>query len=311
MHRFGLYLFIGSMGLFVLIGGVILMFRKKNKSGVTPNESDRQSGGQAAGFGIRSVVVSDVGCMRGNNEDNYLLSGYVNIHSTDHMEACFETSSPEGWCLAGVFDGMGGGEQGEVASRITAQLFGQCALSIRHKDRNDAVEAIRKAYLDANNRIIQLQQESKIYGTTGTVLCTDGEAFKIFHLGDSRAYLLRDGSLFRLTRDQTLAQMKIEVGIYEETDPQAELERHKLTEYIGRDWTRENLRPVETEWTPICKEDRLMLCSDGLYDMCAEDVVVKILRENKQADEAAQKLIQSAIEAGGEDNVTCIVLDFI
>lgn len=258
-----------------------------------------------------ACVATDVGRIRSNNEDNFLLDGLINACAEERV--CRVLAEPVGseWRFFGVFDGMGGGEKGEEASRIAAELFGQAALVLKKDSTRGLVdERMRRAFLDTNNRIVLLQQEYRIYGTTGTVLCTDGKAFKIYHLGDSRAYLLRDGELFRLTRDQTLAQMKIEVGIYEEDDPQAQIEKHKLTEYIGRDWTRENLRPVESEWIDIQPGDRVLLCSDGLYDMCQDSQVAEVMKEAPSVEAAARELVQLALEGGGEDNVTCMVIWF-
>ena len=135
-------------------------------------------------------AVSDVGCVRENNEDNYLLEQHMNEASADHSAFTVAASDQSRyWHLAGVFDGMGGGERGELASQKTAQIFLD-VLSYFCKDTTKAnVDRILEgAFLEANNAIVALQSECNVFGTTGTVVCTNNQEFKIFHLGDSRAY---------------------------------------------------------------------------------------------------------------------------
>lgn len=263
-------------------------------------------------FGFVGAVVSDVGCVRTNNEDNYLLGRYMNALSSDHSEAAVFFSNPSGlWYFAGVFDGMGGGEMGEVASRDTAAILLDALDGLKESSSKEEVDlCVRKGFLDANNRIVTLQKKHRIFGTTGTLLCSNGAAFKIYHLGDSRAYLARQGELLQLTKDQTLAQMKLEVGMYAQDDPAVQADKHKLTEYIGRDWTRENIKPVESRWTPVRADDCILLCSDGLYDMCTNDEIANILCDNDTIEKKAAALVETAISKGGEDNITCAVVSF-
>lgn len=264
------------------------------------------------GFGFNGSVVSDVGCLRSNNEDNFILGPYMNVDSSDRSEFSFSVSDVSGvWQFAGVFDGMGGGEMGELASRDTAAIFLKAFSRLSGTpDKSEVDLCIRKAFLEANNRIIAHQKSYKIFGTTGTVLCFNGTEFKIYHLGDSRAYLARRNELLQLTKDQTLAQMKLEVGMYREDDPAAEADKHKLTEYIGRDWTQENIRPVESRWIPVEGGDCVLLCSDGLYDMCTNEEISEILFTGESVDGKASDLVKKAISGGGEDNITCVVVLF-
>ncbi len=258
-------------------------------------------------------AVSDVGCVRENNEDNYLLELHINEESADHSAFSVSMSNQSRhWHLAGVFDGMGGGEQGELASQKTAQIFQEVLSRFSESTgKADVDKILGGAFLEANNAIVALQCKSNIFGTTGTVVCTDNREFKIFHLGDSRAYLLRDEKLFQLTRDQTLAQMKMDAGLYDKDAPNAEADKHKLTEYIGRDQTRENLHPVESEWIPIQKADRLLLCSDGLYDMCSDGEIEQVLQKHDNVESQSKRLVEAAHRNGGADNITCVILAFL
>lgn len=274
-------------------------------------EKHRMSSGEYSlgEYVLEGHVLSDVGRVRKNNEDNFILLGAINEDAGNRKTTDVCASYPIGkWNCIAVFDGMGGGERGEEASGIAAtEILSSMEKLEEYANHMQLDEAMREGFRRANNAIVQLQEESLVYGTTGTVCCTDGERFKIYHLGDSRAYLFRDGQLFQLTRDQTVAQMKTDAGFYNREDPRFEAEKHQLTEYIGCDWTTENLRPIESEWIEIQPEDRLVLCSDGLYDMCTDEQIAVILKEVSETDEASDSLVREALANGGRDNVTCIV----
>lgn len=287
------------------------LLNNKSKYSAT-NSLPGQPGSARSGFGFNGAVVSDVGHRRVNNEDNYVLGKYMNASCADHSEIQISVMETGGiWRFAGIFDGMGGGDKGELAARLTAEVFMETFNRLDTcTSKAEADLAMRKAFLEANNKIVDLQQKYKIFGTTGTVLCTNGTDFKIYHLGDTRAYLLRGSDLFQLTRDQTLAQMKLDAGIYEADDPQVQYDKHKLTEFIGRDWTRENIYPIESDWMTIRDQDCLLLCSDGLYDMCSDAEIRQILLGDETIESAAAKLVDAALARGGEDNITCGLIGF-
>ncbi len=263
--------------------------------------------------GFSGAVISDVGCVRKNNEDNFIFGRNRNRDSVDRckIEVSFSELSEE-WHMACVFDGMGGGERGEVASNIAAEVFLDALNGLAKSQTRAEVDLLlHKAFLEANNRIISLRNEYPILGTTATVFCSNDTEFKVYHLGDSRAYLARKGELLQLTKDQTLAQMKIDAGIYREDDPLAQGDKHKLTEFIGRDRTRENLRPEESHWFSVQKGDRILLCSDGLTNLCREEGIAGIIFEASTPVEAVSRLVSAAKEKGGTDNITCIALFFL
>lgn len=273
------------------------------------------TGGQSRepddGDRIRCCVVSDKGRARPNNEDNYVLGGRCNFHSEAYSEHSVSFFGDEGRpTVFGVFDGMGGGEAGELASRGSAGYFQQAADALNEECGRDTVDmAVRGAFLASNNHIIRLQSEYKIYGTTGTVVCLYGNTYKLYHLGDSRCYLLRNGQLMQLTADQTLAQLKIDMGVCD-ADSVEEADKHKLTDYIGRDWTCEHIRPEESLWESVESGDILLLCSDGLYDMCSDTEIAALLMEPGDVCKKARRLTDRANERGGVDNITCLLIEF-
>lgn len=261
-------------------------------------------------FHFDGCAISDIGYRRSNNEDNYIINQNINTNCNARSEAIV-TSSPENgeWQCAGVFDGMGGGEMGELASKNAANCFSDAFKYITDKcSQSDIDQIIRSAFLKANNKIISLQKHYNILGTTGTVLCTNGSVFKIYHLGDSRSYLFRDKKLFQLTKDQTLGQMKRDSGFNIENSYISEMDNHKLTDYIGRDFTRENIKPIESNWNLVEQQDYIILCSDGLYDMCSDEDISTILLEENSVNEKTTKLVKKALNNGGIDNITCIII---
>lgn len=268
------------------------------------------SGSQATGFA--GAAVSDVGCLRPNNEDNYLLGNDFNENSSEHSQSSVVFAEMAGmWHVAGVFDGLGGGEMGEAASRNAAEVFRQGMDFLKSaRSKGEIDDFVRRSFLQANNRIVELQRRSNVFGTTGTVMCANGEVFKIYHLGDSRGYLFREDTLFQITRDQTLAQLWIDAGLHRKNDPCIEAGRHKLTNYIGRDRTGENLRPVESLWLPLLTGDTILLCTDGLYNSCTDERMTQILKETSTPGERASQLVQTALTNGGQDNITCISMSF-
>lgn len=269
------------------------------------------TGSVRANYVLQGHVKSHVGCVRTNNEDNYILLGQLNKDAANEAEADTYSSHPMGeWSCIGIFDGMGGGEKGEVAANIAATELKKSMEQMQeyqYAGSRDVDSKVREAFLSANNQIVEMQSHVGVYGTTGTVCCLNGSQFRIYHLGDSRAYLFRDGQLFKLTSDQTVAQMKIDAGFYDKDDPRVQMEMHQLTKYIGCDGSGEYLKPQESEWMPLKRDDRILLCSDGLYDMCSPEQIRGILAENPASDDASEALIAAALENGGRDNVTCLV----
>lgn len=286
----------------------MFLFRKQNRSlPLCPAGEPDESAGCFTGS-----VLSDLGHMRPNNEDNYILDRYMNEHSQDHSQVSLSLRDTGGqWHFAAVFDGMGGGEMGEAASAAAARIFLDAVAALSPEASKQQVDlAIRGAFLEANNAVISLRHTCNVLGTTGTVCCMSGREFKLYHLGDSRAYLFREDQLFQLTRDQTLAQMKLDAGL---CDPSAqpESDRHTLTDYIGQDRTRERLCPVESQWIPLEQKDRVLLCSDGLYDMCPDPRIQQILQQCQDPQSATRSLTEEALRGGGRDNVTCIVVQYL
>lgn len=252
---------------------------------------------------VKGYVICDKGLLRNNNEDNYLLGHCINANSDLISYSHFAGNVGE-WTCAGVFDGMGGLENGEVASLLVAETIQDETMFISEMDDDKLVETVRLAFMRANEKMMlsSLLGES---GSTASVVVFNGDKLKVFHIGDSRVYIKRKGGLYKLSKDQTLAQMKMDIGIYHNIDEIPEREKHQLMEYIGMNNFE---RPYETDWVKFVLDDVLLICSDGLYDMCSEQRLLSTLLEEKDIERCAKELRNIAYGNGGKDNITILMM---
>lgn len=269
----------------------------------TPFQATQRKQGALA---VTACGISDIGCRRRKNEDSFLLGRKVSRSRDRSTLTLKKWDGGNAVLLAGVFDGISSGGNGDWASRLAAGVFRRLP---RKGSREELDCRLPRAFQKANHDIVALRRYIRVSGTTGTVLAVSQNACKIWHLGDSRAYLYRDGQLLQLTRDQTLAQMKLELGIYDKDNPQAKRESHILMNHIGADATGKQMAPAESQWLPLRRGDRLLLCSDGLYGMCASEQIREILQRREGPETAAQALTAAARAQGGLDNITCVIMD--
>lgn len=226
---------------------------------------------------------SDVGRVRDGNEDSYLI-----------QEPFFV-----------VADGMGGHVAGDVASRIAVQT-----ISERAGDGAAAsLEGIEKAVKDANAAIHEkATSDPSLHGmgTTCTLVLVADSEIHIAHVGDSRAYLLRNNELSQLTEDHTLVWRMVKEG---RLRPE-EAERHPQRSIITRTLGVDDHVDVDILTIPIEENDRVLICSDGLSSMLDADAIHDALVEHDDPQAAVEVLVDRANQAGGEDNITAVVLAF-
>jgi PPM family protein phosphatase len=234
------------------------------------------TGGHDPGYAARS----DVGRVRTGNEDRYL-------------------ANPP---LFAVADGMGGHQAGEVASTIVVEVLARAGSTPR-RDAEGLVRALESANEQIRSRA-SADPELDGMGTTCTVAIVDGPRVWIAHVGDSRAYLLRSGQLRQLTEDHSLVAMLVRDGIMDADAARVDERRNIITRALGsEDQLRVDVVSLDTE-----PGDRLLLCSDGLTGLVEDDDVAEALA-TPDPGAAADRLIALANEAGGDDNITVIVVD--
>jgi PPM family protein phosphatase len=233
---------------------------------------------------LRAGASTDVGLVRQRNEDAYVAK----------------------YPLFAVADGLGGHLGGEVASRVAVDTLIQAA---KAEGPDDGIpDRLRTAILRANAAVGErASQDPRLTGMGTTITAAVAGRDRIFlgHVGDSRAYLLRDGELRALTEDHSLVQRMVREGRL--TPEQAEIhpQRSVLTRALGID---EDLE-VDQATVEVTGGDRLLLCSDGLTTMVADEDIQKILAGYDHPQAASQALIEAANAAGGQDNITTVVLD--
>jgi serine/threonine protein phosphatase PrpC len=231
----------------------------------------------------RYVALTDTGLRRSANQD----SGYASSR------------------LLVIADGMGGAAAGDLASSETMHI-------IRQLDRDldvDAMAALEQAVDKANARLGELIAADPAVegmGTTLEAMLWDGEKFAVAHLGDSRAYRLRDGVLTQITTDHTFVQSLVEEGKISPAEARVHPHRSLLLRaLLGRDDNAADL-----SWLQPMLGDRYLLCSDGLTDMVPDSVIQSALCA-ETIDMAATELVRLALEAGGYDNVTVVIAEFV
>ena len=222
---------------------------------------------------------TDTGRQRRDNEDNAFARAPVFV----------------------VADGMGGAQAGEVASRIAIEVFQQAL-----PDSGTPEQRLAGGVRAANRKIYDLSRaepERAGMGTTLTAAYLDDADLAIAHVGDSRAYLFRDGLLTRLTQDHSLVEELVRRGKLTEEQAAEHPQRSIITRALGPEPEVE----VDTWSYPVRAGDVVLLCSDGLTSMIGEDVVAEVLGSASTLDEAAERLIGEANEAGGRDNITVVL----
>jgi protein phosphatase len=232
---------------------------------------------------VDSAGLTQTGNVRRSNEDSFLLR------------------SP----LFMVADGMGGALAGELASRMCAEAFAELDL-IEHQGE----EALRATIGIANRRIWERSRtdvEATGMGTTVTAaLVGDDGVVSFAHVGDSRAYLLRDGALQRLSEDHSLVHELVRQGQLSEVEAEQHPQRSVITRALG---TEEEVQ-IDTFSLAAKPGDVLLLCTDGLNTMISEQVIAEALGSPTEAADVARRLVRAALKAGGEDNVTAVVVRF-
>lgn len=216
----------------------------------------------------------------------------------DHNEDSLAVTPP----LYAVADGMGGHAAGEVASEIAIQT-----LVANAPDAPDA-DDLTRAVVAANHAVIRAAAEGvgrKGMGTTMTAAMLDGKRLVVAQVGDSRAYLLHEGSLQRITRDHSLIADLLESGQITPEEARVHPQRSVITRALGSD---PSTLPDIYEMN-ISAGDRLLLCSDGLSGMVDDSLLESTLDRVKDPQRCAAALVNEAITAGGYDNITAVVVD--
>jgi len=232
----------------------------------------------------RAFGLSDVGRRRETNEDSFLVEPRFDLYV--------------------VADGMGGYAAGEVASRIAVDSLRDALAGPRN---GGAAVSLQEAVHEANVRICDSQAEANQHGmgtTLVAMLVEDGRAV-IGHVGDSRAYLLRDGTLRRLTSDHSWVNEQVKLGLISDEAAQ----RHPMRNIVTRALGSRGEVTAEVREEGLRPGDVVLLCSDGLNTMLPDEEIFGVLsRHGGDPERACRELVSRANERGGEDNTTVVVV---
>jgi len=261
---------------------------------------------QAASIRLRIFGRTDVGRVREHNEDNFLIADLTRRSRTLQEQDRLQTIGDRGTVLA-VCDGMGGAAAGEVASELAVNIiYEKLADADPPRDRDDLARRLVRAVEAAGLRIYseaKLDRQHRGMGTTATVAALVDSYLFLAQVGDSRAYILRGDRLVQVTRDQSLVNQLIEAG--QLTEEEAENFEHNniILQALG---TADTVQ-VDLTFVELRRGDTIMLCSDGLSGMVRFDDIRESLVNNPEPFDACRVLVEKANNAGGHDNITCIV----
>jgi PPM family protein phosphatase len=230
---------------------------------------------------------TDVGVVRSGNEDSFLLD-----------------------CSRGLFivaDGMGGHAAGEVASEMAVRIISTELGSLRGLSDGEAAGRMRSAIRKANAEIFErtlAEHDKRGMGTTATVMVLFSRRYLIGQVGDSRAYLLREGDFLQLTKDHSYVQEQVDAGLLTPEQARTHPYSNVITRCVG---ANEDVAP-DVYFGNLEKGDQVLLASDGLTGMLEDQQIAGIMNEEENPEVAVSKMITDANRRGGLDNITAIVI---
>jgi serine/threonine protein phosphatase PrpC len=264
--------------------------------------------------------LSHPGKVRARNEDHFFVTRigrYLEtVTSSLPPGEIPERTEEVGYAMI-LADGMGGHKGGEVASRMAIKelmkfVVGMSNWIFRLDETvaTDASQRSKKRFRHVNKVLKEHGRRDPALRGMGTTLIAArnmGRHLQVAHVGDSRAYLLREGALYRLTRDHTYVQMLLDNGHLSKEEAARFEARHLLLNALGG--SNEDVE-VDVDQLELVSGDRVLLCSDGLTDLVDDDAIRQTLMQSRGAPDACQRLIDLALAGGGRDNVTAVVATY-
>ncbi len=263
------------------------------------NQANKLSGGNI----VEVIGLTDIGRVRQNNEDNFLVAD-LNVKCIPESSQYSKFAISDRGTLLLVSDGMGGRNAGEVASQIAVEVFQNELLNREYKQIGAEVlaEITKKANWAIWSRAQRNPQEQGM-GATLTALLVENDRAHIVQVGDSRAYVIRNGHIFRLTKDQSMVQTLIDSGIIQPDEAETHPYRHVILQSLGAEPT---VYPV-TSTIDLYDGDCLLVCSDGLSGMLKDELLQNLILNSPNIETGSRSLIDAANAHGGKDNITLIL----
>lgn len=239
------------------------------------------------------IALTDIGCVRSKNQDSFFLSN--------------ECDFP----LFIMADGMGGHNGGEIASsdaiRIIKGFFLENKEKLTNKKniRNIIAESIQKANINIYKKSLEIPEYNGM-GTTISLCYIFKNHIFIGHVGDSRIYKIENNNILQITEDHSLVNELIKKGEITKEEAKNHPQKNMITRAVGTSFDIE----VDILEIKYKKDDKVLLCTDGLFNMVYEDQILEIIRDNTSIKESGEKLVQRAKENGGLDNISIIIIQF-
>ena len=281
------------------------------KAGVAPADTGRRPREDE----IDAFGVTHPGKVRKDNQDHYILCSLrrqvvVRGSSIPEADAVLGSESERLASMVMVADGVGGAAKGETASRVALTGIARYVTRslrcyYRSDEEEDFSEALRHGALECHEDLRRLAEESldqRGMATTLTLYLGVWPRAYLLQVGDSRCYLLRDGELTQITRDQTMAQEMVDLGIMKPDQVAGTRLEHTLTSSIGGSHSQPTVTRFDMNWGHV-----LLLCSDGLTRHVSDDRIRDVLRSMTSAQQACETLLQDALDGGGTDNITIAI----
>jgi len=259
--------------------------------------------------------VTHTGKVRRDNQDHYLLCSLrrqivVRGSSIPQADTVLGTESERLASMAMVADGVGGAAKGETASRvaltgIARYVSRSLRCYYRSEEGEDFSETLQQGARECHEELRRLAEEESEHrgmATTLTLFLSVWPRAYLLQVGDSRCYLLRNGELTQITRDQTMAQEMVDLGIMKPEQVAGTRLEHTLTSSIGGSHNQPTVTRFDMNWGHV-----LLLCSDGLTRHVSDDRIREVLRSMTSARQACETLLQEALDGGGTDNITVVV----
>ncbi len=250
--------------------------------------------------------LTDTGIVRDHNEDS-LLAMDLTMENSSHRRS---------WGLYIVADGMGGHAAGEVASGLAIRGAAEAVLSEylaltldvdASYDQQQARDTVQRAVTQANYFVLdEGRQRGNDMGSTLTMALVVGDRLTVGNVGDSRTYLLRDGSLRRISQDHSLVMRLVELGQISEKDIYSHPQRNAVLRSLG---DKDDVE-IDIFSERLQSGDALLLCSDGLWEMTHDPEMEQIIADHDDPQQACEALIEAANQAGGEDNISAVLVRF-
>lgn len=251
-------------------------------------------------YNIKTSIVgkTDMGCIRTNNEDAFVAQKLWDANTY----------------LAIAIDGVGGYEGGEIAADIARKTIPEFLLASSNGER---IELLKQAVTAANNAIFEAREADPEHGQmscvlTAAIIDVEQRQISMAHVGDSRLYGYRHGELKKLSHDHSLIGYREEIGDLSEEEAMHHPQRNVIGRDVGSQKHKANDDDfIEAQVFPLLPNTTLLFCSDGLTDMITSATITSVLSQRIKLEEKAEALIKAALDAGGKDNVTVVLFEYL